>query len=252
MPQSSPIAEGQGHTSEAAGFWIRFLRKSDAMTEQEWLTCMNPVPMLEYLHLRAQDKERKRRLFAVACCRKVWQIFPDEPCRRAVECAERFADGNASEGELAASREAAAYAPISGLAVFSAAQAALTVSAREATYSGWDFATAEFAFFAAAYASVDADSDAASNEQALILRDIFGNPFRKMPAVETAWLAWKSGTIPKLAQAIYDERAFDRMPILADTLQEAGWTDADILSHCGQPGPHVRGCWVLDLVLGKE
>jgi hypothetical protein len=57
--------------------------------------------------------------------------------------------------------------------------------------------------------------------------------------------------IPKLAEAIYEERAFDRMPILADALEEAGCADADVLRHCRDPGPHVRGCWVLDLILDK-
>jgi hypothetical protein len=84
-----------------------------------------------------------------------------------------------------------------------------------------------------------------------ILRDIFGNPFRPI-TINPAWLSWNEGTIPKIAQAIYDERAFDRMPILADALEEAGCTNADILSHCRQPGEHVRGCWVVDLILGKE
>jgi hypothetical protein len=54
------------------------------------------------------------------------------------------------------------------------------------------------------------------------------------------------------AQAIYDERTFDRMPVLADALETAGCTNEEILNHCGQPGVHVRGCWVLDLILGKE
>jgi hypothetical protein len=70
--------------------------------------------------------------------------------------------------------------------------------------------------------------------------------------ITPAWAAWNDGTIPKLAQAIYEERAFDRLPILADALEEAGCDNADILAHCRQPGPHVRGCWVVDLLVGKE
>jgi hypothetical protein len=69
--------------------------------------------------------------------------------------------------------------------------------------------------------------------------------------VYPVWLCWHGGTIPKLAQAIYDERAFDRLPVLADALEEAGCTDADLLGHLRGPGPHVRGCWALDLLLGK-
>ena len=80
-----------------------------------------------------------------------------------------------------------------------------------------------------------------------LLRDIFGNPVRPV-ALDPAWL---SSDVVALARGIYDERAFDRMPILADALQDAGCTNDDILSHCRGDGPHVRGCWVVDLVLGK-
>jgi len=83
------------------------------------------------------------------------------------------------------------------------------------------------------------------------LRDIFGNPFRPV-TVNPGWLAWNDGTVPRIAQAIYDERAFDRMTILADALEDAGCTDQDILGHCRSGGEHVRGCWVVDLLLGKE
>jgi hypothetical protein len=63
---------------------------------------------------------------------------------------------------------------------------------------------------------------------------------------------WNDGAVVKLAESIYTERAFDRLPILADALEDAGCTDAAVLDHCRGPGPHVRGCWVVDLVLGKE
>jgi hypothetical protein len=86
---------------------------------------------------------------------------------------------------------------------------------------------------------------------AALLRDVFGNPFRPLPQVNPAWLAWEGGTVPKVAQATYDERAFDRLPVLADALEDAGCTDADILGHCRISGDHVRGCWVVDLVLEK-
>jgi hypothetical protein len=81
-----------------------------------------------------------------------------------------------------------------------------------------------------------------------LIRDIFGNPFRPV----TFGPAWRTATVASLAQASYDERAFDRLPILADALEDAGCTNADILGHCRGGGEHVRGCWVVDLVLGKE
>ena len=94
--------------------------------------------------------------------------------------------------------------------------------------------------------------NAERNAQSELLRCIVHNPFRPVSALSIDLLSWNSGLIFKLAQGIYDDRAFDRLPILADALEEAGCTDADILNHCRQPGEHVRGCWVVDLVLGKS
>jgi len=87
--------------------------------------------------------------------------------------------------------------------------------------------------------------------QSGLLRDLFGNPLRPV-TINPAWLRWNEGTLRRLAESIYNERAFDRLPILADALEDTGCTDAEILGHCRGPGPHVRGCWVIDLLLGKE
>jgi hypothetical protein len=89
--------------------------------------------------------------------------------------------------------------------------------------------------------------------QARILADLLreiagGDPFHPM----TADPAWPTPTVKQLAEAIYGERAFDRLPILADALEDAGCDNADILNHCRQPGEHARGCWVVDLLLGKK
>src|SRR5262249_39772461 len=84
---------------------------------------------------------------------------------------------------------------------------------------------------------------------ARLLRDVVGNPFRP-PRVDPAWLA--AGVAVPLAEAIYDERAFDRLPILADALGDAGCSDAERLAHLRSRGPHVRGCWAVDLVLSKQ
>jgi hypothetical protein len=83
--------------------------------------------------------------------------------------------------------------------------------------------------------------------QCLAVRDIFGNPFRPI----TADPKWLTSAVVGLAQAIYDERAFDRLPILGDALEESGCDVTDVLEHCRQPGEHVRGCWVVDLLLNK-
>jgi hypothetical protein len=103
---------------------------------------------------------------------------------------------------------------------------------------------------------------ACSQEQAAqcwLLRDLFGNPFRPAPAIDPVWLRWRGGLIPQLAQALYDERVlpagtFDpaRLSLLADMLTDAGCTDPDILGHVRGGGDHVRGCWLVDSVLGKK
>ena len=81
-----------------------------------------------------------------------------------------------------------------------------------------------------------------------LLREIFGNPFCSI----TIAPSWLTSTVQQIAETIYSERAFDRLAILADALEDAGCTSQDILSHLRQPGVHVRGCWCLDLVLEKE
>jgi hypothetical protein len=81
-----------------------------------------------------------------------------------------------------------------------------------------------------------------------LLRELMGNPFHPV-AIDPSWL---TSTVRLLAEGIYQEKAFDRMPILADALQDAGCDNDEVLNHCRGPEPHVRGCWVVDLVLGKE
>jgi hypothetical protein len=263
----------------------------------------------------ASVPDRKLRLFACAACRQVWDgvkcgyckgtgerfrrlgtragvYHPYEKCklchgtgkvggltdprsRRAVEVAERFADGEATGEELSKARSDAANA------------------------RNWDGETAEHypAWMAHVCTCIGSESVVSvtirQNElkllvppatQASLLRCVVGNPFRpvfadprhalttawadgpsgeKVPnGVTTApgyrvvdvrpWLAWKGGTVPSLARAVYDERRFEDLPILADALEEAGCTDGDILGHLRGPGPHCRGCWALDLIIGKE
>ena len=109
-------------------------------------------------------------------------------------------------------------------------------------------------------AAAGAAAEAVPNEppmQAALIRDLFGNPFR-LVAISPAILAWHDSTVVRLAQAAYDERHVTagtldntRLLILADALEEAGCADPDILTHLRGSGPHVRGCWVVDLLLGK-
>ena len=84
--------------------------------------------------------------------------------------------------------------------------------------------------------------------QTALLREMFGNPFRPVAFSHS----WRTDTALSLARQMYESRDFSAMPILADALQDAGCDNEAILNHCRQPGEHVRGCWVVDLVLGKE
>jgi hypothetical protein len=93
--------------------------------------------------------------------------------------------------------------------------------------------------------------DQSQRWQLAFFDDIFGNPFHP-PQIDPALLTWNGGTVPRMAESIYVDRAFDRLPVLADALEEAGCTNAEILAHLRGPGPHTRGCWALDAVLAKE
>jgi hypothetical protein len=99
---------------------------------------------------------------------------------------------------------------------------------------------------------------AESAAHAGLVRCLFGSPFRPAPAADPAWLAWQGGTVPKLARAAYEEGllpegALDpaRLAVLADALEDAGCADPELLGHLRGPGPHVRGCWAVDLLLGR-
>jgi hypothetical protein len=200
--------------------------------------------MLRFLRDRASG--RKLRLFAVACCRRVSHLAG----RPEVAVAERAADGLATEDELAEARAESARCYELSVGQFSYVPPPAYILAEGAALA----ATSSSVIDAAEAASGDAAfaGDGELPMQAALLRDIFGNPFRPVPAMALEWLHWNEGTVPKLAQAIYAERAYDRLPILADALEEAGCTDPTIIDHCRQLGEHVRGCWLLDLVLGNE
>jgi hypothetical protein len=84
-----------------------------------------------------------------------------------------------------------------------------------------------------------------------LLRDVIGNPIRPV-LVDPSWSMWNHGIVCAIARRVYDERAFHDLPILADTLEDAGCTDPEVLAHCRCEGPHIRGCWVVDLLLGQD
>jgi hypothetical protein len=238
------------------------------MTEQEWLACTDPQKMLEFL--RGKASERKLRLFACACCRIIWHLLTDARSQQAVGVAERFADGLTSFEQLhIAHEDAGVAARIAHDATFLPDDDTNEYPSSAATYASDDLRFWDMHHAAGVCASdtewavavaIDVKGYRGPNPrfivreaQASLFHDLFGTSlFRSQSAVSPDILNWNDATVQKIAQAIYDERAFDRMPILADALEESGCTDADILAHCRQPGEHVRGCWVVDLILGKE
>ena len=246
------------------------------MTEAEWLAGTDPQPMIEFLRRGASD--RKVRLFAVACCRRVWASLEHEEFREAVRKAELFADGLVDRDEMDQAHGKA-------LAIFGKLRSkdngpggALTASAFPAPPKSvmeriadalddpwWEdeldkgdalgpaFVTARHA----ARAAADLEGEkhvfespvaiAEQHEQAALVQCLFGNPFRPPPGRG----AWLTPAISALADAIYAQHAFDRMPQLGDALEAAGCADSGLIVHCRSGRVHARGCWVVDLLLGK-
>jgi hypothetical protein len=281
------------------------------MNEQTWLQCTEPELMLDYL--RGITSVRKARLFAVACCRRIWHIFLDHKARSWIDIAERMADSLPVGNELTEALDHGWYMGFQHIdgfrkerenniqyhSIFAAYNA---LEDDHAFLNGSRLTNDQLLLRVIRFRLPDifhvADSDgpplednelpadnsrprlsevpshaawavaewlrsrdgeeadcrncgAERKEQILLAHDIFGNPFRPV-ALNTTWKRWQDGTIVRIAQAIYDNRRFQDLPILADALEEAGCTDPAILEHCRTPGEHVRGCWVVDLVLGKK
>lgn len=209
------------------------------MTEQEWLTCADPQLMLEFLKGRASD--RKLRLFAVACCCRMWYLLP-EWGRCAVEVAEQFADGVVDQDGLASARRDLPCAPPRYIGAPLSRQYYIWLAV--ARTLALEVTPKEVAGYAAA--ALLREEEPAT--QCFWLREIVGNPFRPVffPA------AWQTATAVNVARAIYHDRNFTDTPVLADALEDAGCTDADVLGHLRGSRRHARGCFVLDLILGRS
>jgi hypothetical protein len=238
------------------------------VTEAEWVDCTDPRVMLEYLSGKVSD--RKLRLFAVTCCRRIWHLLTDERSRNAVDAAERYADGLATLAELAAAQREAAAAYTDGTDAFYGLRTGITPPRSTAPHAAALHAadpppihvrpaadSAAYSVFkprSFPYPEEEANAAVVPERaaQAVLLRELFGPLTIRGVALHPAWLVWNDGTVPRLAQSIYDERAFDRLPVLADALEEAGCDNGDLLAHLRGPGPHVRGCWAMDLLSGKS
>jgi hypothetical protein len=215
------------------------------MDEPHWLVWEDPADMLKLLEGRASA--RKLRLFACACCRRIWQMLGDRS-QQAVEMAEHFADGEANPEALTAilrrlGRES--HHPATCVILEDAFEAATQTAWWSVGWSA-DLPKTMQDWQAARAADRAWHCD--------LLRDIFGNPFR--PAFFNS--SQQTPTVTGLAQAAYDNRlppasTLDpvRLAILADALEEVG-CEAEILGHLRGPGLHVRGCFVLDTLLDKS
>lgn len=262
------------------------------MTEADWQACDNPVAMLHFcqsgqsnrrllknarrVKRRIYDPALQRKLRLVACgiCRRIWHDLPEGAYRRAIEAAERYADGEADRDELESARamllpddlpfEEATRSKIDravknamrtydneehvGRLFYVALSTAWEIGELESIpRTAWNGPTAQWDAYAdsrgAGYFSGQA-------ERAAILRDAIPSPFRDVE-FDAGWLSWNNDTIKHMARTIYESHRFQEMPILADALEEAGCAEAGILDHCRRATWHVRGCWVIDLLLSR-
>lgn len=205
------------------------------MTEQEWqsTTSYDGNSTLQMVHFVLHRlSSRRKRLFACGCFRR--HLHDESHALNGIlASAERYADNDSTWNELASSRKRAE---------------AMVEDTMQGRLRGFG---AGFIQQLRGVAHPDAD-EAVRHANLLydpnILREVVGNPFCPV----TVFPTWQTANVVSLAQTIYDERAFDRMPILGDALEDAGCDNTDMLNHCRQPGEHVRGCWVVDLLLGKE
>jgi hypothetical protein len=212
------------------------------MTEAEWLATDKPTPMLKFLH--GKTSKRKMRLAICAFCSHIKSATTDDLYHAALNASEQYADGQV------------AWEVLSELA------GRIDHFARPVDVLGLDVAMLPVYLLCRDQDLNSAAMNSVNNpwnrpvavRQGLLalniayIRDVFGNPFRPV----TFSPDWHTDTAVTLARQMYESREFSAMPILADALQDAGCDNEDILSHCRGDGPHVRGCWVVDLVLGKE
>ncbi len=222
------------------------------MTEKQWQKAADPEAMLAHLGVRASD--RKLRLFACACCRRAWLFAKDRRLNQALTLLEAFTNGTAKDRDrgrahVLGGKMMSAVVDVPqhclGGELWKAAKKTLDRDG----YTFGESAAAAFGWAADIHAQFNANKKAERAQQAILVREVFGNPFRPVSFSPL----WRTDTAMALARQTNESREFGAMPILADALQDAGCDSDDILNHLRDTSvTHVRGCWALDLVLGKE
>jgi hypothetical protein len=201
------------------------------MTEAEWHVCTDPALMQDML--RRTASVRRMCLFVCACCRRSPGMVADPRRVAALATVEAFVEGGAWEkrGEARALTQEvlSAVTEDDGLPlVQSPGGAILDRELLKSTIIGLG-----------------------DRVRCELVREVMGNPFEPVP-LNPRWLHWEDDTVLRVARTLYDTRQFEGLSVLGDALLEAGCGHRDILMHCRQPGPHVRGCWLLDRLLGKQ
>jgi hypothetical protein len=247
------------------------------MTSWQWRRSEDVITMIRALKGVAGD--RKGRLYLCGGCRTVSHLWFDERSLRAVEAAERFADGLATLEELHGANFSAesptfGYDFEPGVWRHWHPDGTVPPSVRRLVEMGVltteqlcedepevDPAVRDRLLAAASLAEASASRSPFDHDWwhryipgvpwpgAWLLRCVFGDPFVPFVFFSPAWL---SPEVVNLARTIYEDRAFDRMPILGEALKDAGCRNLDMIEHCRSPHPHFRGCWVVDLALGKS
>jgi hypothetical protein len=222
------------------------------MTESAWLATSNPILLLKYACKHVSV--RKLRLFGIACCHRIWDLLPDERSRAAVNLCEHFADHPEAQASLDAAwklannvlldlendadgKETAAYA--------------VRHACEEKINPAICSVSAEMLRLANLLSPLKNSSTVQRRWQCNLLREIIGNPFR-VSSIDQALSMQTLGTAIALARSIYSDKSFNCVPLLGDALEDAGCLNPAILAHCHATRAHVRGCWVVDLVLGKQ
>jgi hypothetical protein len=251
------------------------------MTEQEWLTGTDLRDMLAFMKTKRRYTRRTLTLLGAAGCRRLTNLFPGPVCLEAIEAAEAFADRAIDAAQLQATHEGLLAAreriapdsgrsdpPVPVFPVESINAVHWLTGPKEKDVHHAIGLSSEVLGLVAVHAAgkmpdalpyeaipdfwsepeFETANDAARAVESGFLRDIFGNPFRRVRFDKK----WRADTALALARQMYESRDFSPMPILADAFQDAGCNHPDVLAHCRSEGPHVRGCWVVDLVLGKK